>query len=204
MDDRRAFGAPAFRVQPFQARPPYWAAAPSKVRDAASVGAGDMELPRALEHLAEVHTELIDDLRTIGNRHRPEGDVLHICHALADRLIPLWVGARLERRALRQGCLGARGRWRMERCAGAGSAQDGGRRGQEFEKWSRPHVGSAASVPAGTGGPPRLDHGRPSREGAARQGAQLARRARYAEAERLVKWVTTQVKSLSAQALTAG
>lgn len=24
MDDRRAFGAPAFRVQPFQARPPYW------------------------------------------------------------------------------------------------------------------------------------------------------------------------------------
>jgi hypothetical protein len=163
-----------------------------------------MELPRALEHLAEVHTELIDDLRTIGDRHRPEADVFHICHALADRLVPLGVAlaSNAERYGKDVSGPSAGGAWsdalarvRRKMADVAGKSSRSGLvlmldlrhlylQGQEdLLGWIM--VGQAAK---------------------SRRDKELSALAElgYAEAERLVKWVTTQVKSLSAQALTAG
>lgn len=163
-----------------------------------------MELPRALEHLAEVHVELIEDLRTIGDRHRPEADVFHLCHALADRLVPL--GVALASNADRYGrdvqapsngsawsdAL-ARVRRRMADIAGASP------RSGLLLMWDLRHLYLQAQedllgwVMVGQAAKARRD-----------KELRALTDLGYHETERVVKWLTTQVKTASGQALTAG
>jgi len=163
-----------------------------------------MELPRALEHLAEVHVELIEDLRAVGDRHRPEADVFHMCHELAGRLVPL--GVALSSNAERYGrdVQGPRegGAWsdaiaRVRRTMAdvAGKSPKSGllliwdlrhlylEAQEDLLGWTI--VGQAAKA---------------RRDKELRALTDLG----YHEAERVVKWLTTMVKTTSAQALTSG
>jgi hypothetical protein len=163
-----------------------------------------MELPRALEHLAEVHTELIEDLRTIGDRHRPEADVFHMCHALAERLTPLGVAlasnaeryGRDVRGPVEAGAWSnalARVRRRVADVAGR-SPQSG-----LLLMWDLRHLYLQAQedllgwVMVGQAAKARRD-----------KELRALTDLGYQESERVVKWLTTQVKTTSAQALTAG
>ena len=163
-----------------------------------------MQLPRALEHLAEVHTELIEDLRTVGDRHRPEADVFHMCHSLADRLVPL--GVALASNAERYGkdvqgpSTGsawsdalARVRRRMADVAGK-SPQSG-----LLLLWDLRHLYLQAQEDL-------LGWTMVGQAAKARRDKDLRALTDlgYAESERVVTWLTTMTKTASAQALTSG
>jgi len=163
-----------------------------------------MELPRALEHLADVHTELIEDLRTIGDRHRPEADIFHMCHALAERLIPL--GSALSSNAERYGRdvqgpseggawsdAMARVRRRMSDVAGK-SPKSG-----LLLLWDLRHLYLEAQEDL-------LGWTIVGQAAKARRDKELRALTDlgYAESERVVKWLTTMIKISSAQALTSG
>jgi hypothetical protein len=163
-----------------------------------------MELPRALDHLAEVHTELIEDLAAIGDRHRPEADVFHTCHQLVERLVPL--GAELASHAERYGEAVARphaetawsdilARMRRRMAGVAGSSPKAGL----LLLWDLRHLYLQAQedllgwIMVGQAAKARRDN----------ELRALTDRG-YEESERVVKWITTEVKQASAQALAAG
>jgi hypothetical protein len=163
-----------------------------------------MELPRALEHLAEVHNELIEDLRNIGDRHRPEADVFHMCHALAERLIPLGVALASNAERYGEDVQGpsAGGAWsdatarvRRRMADVAGKSPKSGL----LLMWDLRHLYLQAQedllgwVMVGQAAKARRD-----------KELRALTDLGYHEAERVVKWLTTQVKTASAQALTGG
>jgi hypothetical protein len=163
-----------------------------------------MELPRALEHLAEVHTELIEDLRTVGDRHRPDADVFHMCHALAERLVPL--GVALASNAERYGrdvqapsegsaWSDALARVRRRLADASGKSPKSGL----LLQWDLRHLYLQAQEDL-LGW---IAVGQAAKAGRDRDLRALTDLA-YHETERVVKWITTMVKNMAAQALTSG
>jgi hypothetical protein len=163
-----------------------------------------MQLPRALEHLAEVHNELIEDLHTIGDRHRPDADVFHMCHTLADRLLPL--GVALASNAERYGKdvqgPSAGGAWsdvlaRVRRRM----ADVAGRRPESgvLLLWDLRHLYLEAQEDL-------LGWTMVGQAAKARRDPELRALTDlgYRETERVVKWLTTITKTASAQALLSG
>ncbi len=163
-----------------------------------------MELPRALEHLAEVHGELIEDLRAVGDRHRPDADVFHMTHALAERLIPLGVALASNAERYGRDVQGpseggawsdavARVRRRMADVAGK-SPKSG-----LLLIWDLRHLYLEAQEDligwtiVGQAAKARRD-----------KDLRALTDLGYHEAERVVKWLTTMLKTTSAQALTSG